>query len=131
MSSPENVCATNRQYLKPLGVLFRRARDARATGIGNVVGIEPASADPAVLVIFGEALLRERDHAVERAGAARAPHCLDADVLVVAGVVSLVKLMTPAELGADRVPQKLHHLDALLVIDAVRAAHIARQIGID
>ena len=48
-----------------------------------------------------------------------------------AGIVHLVELVAGAELGADGVPQKLHDLDALLVVDAVRAAHIARQIFVD
>src|SRR5690348_16976837 len=101
MSSPENVCAAIRQYLKLITVLLRRPVNAGATGIGHIIRIEPASAHPAVLVIFGKALLRERDHALERARGACAPHCLDANVLMIAGVVPLVELMTPAELGAD------------------------------
>src|ERR1044072_191931 len=39
---------------------------------------------------------------------------LRADVLVVARVVALVELVAPAELGAHRVPQELHHLHPLL-----------------
>jgi hypothetical protein len=50
---------------------------------------------------------------------------------VVAGVVALVKLVPPAELGADRVPQELHDLDPLLVADAVRAADILLQERVD
>src|SRR5215468_3348479 len=125
------VRAPARRFCTPYGASLRRARNAGAAGIRHIIRIEPGSADPAVLVIFGEALLGERNHTVERARAARTPHRLDANVLVVAGVVPLIELMTPAELGADRIPQELHHLDALLVVDAVRAAHIARQIGID
>src|SRR5437016_1964587 len=115
------ACDSNQSVAGPS--LLRRAGDPGAAGVGDIIRIEPRSADPAVLVVFGEALLRERDHPIERARGARAPHRLDADVLVVAGVVPLVELMAPAELAADRIPEKLHHLDALLVVDAVRAAH--------
>src|SRR5215467_14929404 len=80
--------------------LLRRTRDAGATGIGHVIRVEPGRSDPAILVVFGEALLGERDHAVERAGAACAPQRLDADVLVIAGVVPLVELVAAAKLGA-------------------------------
>src|SRR5262249_15421179 len=83
---------------------LRRTRDAGATGIGHVIRVEPGRSDPAILVVFGEALLGERDHAVERAGATCAPQRLDADVLVIAGVVPLVELVAAAKLGADRVP---------------------------
>ena len=50
---------------------------------------------------------------------------------MVAGVVHLIEFVAAAELGADRVPQELHHLDALLVADAVRATHIFREIFVD
>src|SRR5580658_11246334 len=82
--------------------------------------VEPGRIGPAVLVVVGHAVLGEADHAVEGARRARVPHRLDADVLVVAGVVALVELVARAELGTDRVPQELHDLDALLVADAVR-----------
>src|SRR5215472_14197798 len=93
--------------------------------------IEPGRIGPAVLVVVGHAVLGQPDHAVERARGARVPHRLDADVLVVAGVVALVELVAGTELGADRVPQELHDLDALLVADAVRAAHVAGEVLVD
>src|SRR5207249_12075007 len=62
---------------------------------------------PIFLVIFAEALVRQRDHAVERAGGPRIPHCLDADIFVIAGVIHLVELVAAAEFGPDRVPQEL------------------------
>ncbi len=50
---------------------------------------------------------------------------------MIAGVVHLVELVPAAEFGADRIPQELEHLDALLVADAVGAAHVAREILVD
>src|SRR5262245_28363549 len=110
---------------------LRRPRVLARSAIRHVIRIKPSRTDPAVLVVLSKALLRERDHAVERARGARVPHGVDADVLVVAGVVAFVELVTAAEFGADRVPEKLHDLDALLVIDAMRAAHIAREVFVD
>src|SRR5215470_17728583 len=52
----------------------------------------------------------EAAHPFERAACARVPHRLDANVLMVAGVVHLVKFMATTELGTDRVPEELHHL---------------------
>src|SRR4030095_63630 len=122
----------NRKSTSPKNaMLFRRARDAGNARIGDVIRIETGSVAPAVLVVIGQALLGEPDHAVERAARARVPHRLDADVLVVAGVVHLVELVAAAELGAHRVPKKLHHLDALLVTDAVRPAHVFGEILVD
>ena len=54
-----------------------------------------------------------------RSRAARMPQGLDANVLVVAGVVCFVEAVAAAELGADRIPQELHDFDALFVADAV------------
>src|SRR5437763_1737753 len=96
----------------------------RWPSLATSVRVEPAVADPALLVIFGHAAIDERRHPVEIAVAPRPGQRLDADVLVVAGIVALVELVAAAELAADRVPQQLHDLDALLVIDAVGAAHI-------
>src|SRR5437763_11132299 len=93
------------QDASPRYWLLRRALAAGHARIGHVVGIEPGIA-PAVLVVFGEARLRERGHAVERSGGARVPQRLNPDILVIAGVIHLVELVAAAELGADRVPQQ-------------------------
>src|SRR5438132_12711419 len=37
--------------------------DTHAACVSHVIRIEPGSTDPAVLIIFGKALLRQRDHA--------------------------------------------------------------------
>src|SRR5581483_5347797 len=66
--------------------LFGRAQPIRQPRIGNIARVEPRRIGPAVLVILGHTLLGERRHLVERAGAARIPQRLDADVLVIAGV---------------------------------------------
>src|SRR5262245_33153129 len=91
--------------------LLGRARLSRQPRIGDVAGIKPGVA-PALLVVFGETLVGEANHAVKGTGAARIPERLDADILVVAGVVHLVELVAAAELRADRIPQQLEHLDA-------------------
>src|SRR5262249_5437226 len=82
------------------GSRARRGRRRR-----RLARIEPGWVGPAVLVVVGHAVLGQPDHAIERARGARIPHRLDADVLVVAGVVALVELVAGAELGADRGPQ--------------------------
>src|SRR5436305_16688 len=101
------------------GNLFRGALDPGDRRIRDVVGVKPGGIAPAVFVVVRKTLLGQRDHAIEGAAGARAPQRLEADILVVAGVVHLVELVPAAKLRADRVPQELHYLDALLVIDAV------------
>src|SRR5262249_11294426 len=106
--SPASFATRQSLRLRP-----RRGRRGRL-----LARIEPSRIGPAVLVVVGHAVLGQPDHAVERTRGARVPHRLDADVLVVAGVVALVELVPGTELGADRVPQQLHDLDALLVAHA-------------
>src|SRR5262249_45154853 len=79
--------------------LLRRPCGARRK-VGYVVRIDPGRILPAALVVVRHAVVRERDHAVERAGTARVPHRLDADILVVAGIVHLIEFVAAAELGA-------------------------------
>src|SRR3954454_20411011 len=111
--------------------LLGGARGSRQAPVRNIVRADPGIAGPALLVIIGETLVGERDHPVIGARAARIEQRLDADVLVVAGVVDFVELVPAAELGPDRIPQELHDLDALAIADVVRAAHIFRQILVD
>src|SRR5437588_8892778 len=59
--------------------LLRRPLVSGHARIAHIVRIEPGAV-PAVFVVFGEALLGERDHAVHRSGRARVPERLDADV---------------------------------------------------
>src|SRR5215467_5871459 len=80
---------------------------------------KPRRISPAVLVVIGETLVGERDHAVQGSRAARMPQGLDANVLMVAGVVGFIQAVTATELGADCIPQELHDLDPLLVGDPV------------
>src|SRR6516162_7539411 len=93
----------------------RRAGDPRMRDIW----VEPRRVSPAVLVVVGQAPVGERNHAVQASGAARMPQGLDANVLMVAGVVGFVEAVAAAELRSDRVPQELHDLDPLLVTDPV------------
>src|SRR5262249_7424834 len=105
---------------KTSGLVLPHQADIAAVAIGGMA--------PAVLVIIGHALIGERFHLLERTVALRLLQLKHANELVAAGIVHLVKLVASAEFGADRVPQKLHDLDALLVVDAVRAAHIFGEI---
>src|SRR5262249_23096904 len=100
--------------------LFRCGRPTRWTsGCGATTRIEPSRIGPAGLVVIRHAGFGETDHLIECAGAAGVPHCLDANVLVVAGVVHLVQLVASAEFRADRVPEQLHDLDAFAIAHAV------------
>src|SRR5262249_52499777 len=94
-------------------------RPAGVAGLGDVTWVGPRRVSPAVLVVVGETPIRQRDHAVEGAGAARVPQGLDANVLMVAGVVGFVQAVATPEFATDRVPQELHDFDPLLVADAV------------
>src|SRR3984957_19335807 len=98
---------------------LRRAALPRQPGIGDVVRIEPRRARPAVFVVFRHALLGELRHVCKRTRRARIPKRLNTDILVITGIIALVEFMASAEFGADRIPQQLHHLDALLVVDAI------------
>src|SRR5262249_37522088 len=113
------------------GLLLRGTLDAGHGRIRDVIRVDPSGIAPTVLVVVGKALLGERAHALARTAGARVPQRLDADILVVTGVVHLVELVAAAELGADGVPQQLHHLDALFVADAVRTTHVLREILVD
>src|SRR3954447_19619422 len=105
------------------GSVFAQHGNVRAVAVGGML--------PAVLVVIGHAPLRERLHLLEGAGGLRVLQREDAHQLVAAGIVHLIELVARAELGADRIPQHLHDLDALLVIDAVGAADVAREILVD
>src|SRR5262245_51501900 len=80
-------------------ILLCCARRARRK-VRDIVRIDPGFVRPAMLVVAGEAGVGERDHAVEGARAAGVEEGLDADVLMVAGIIHLVELVASAELGA-------------------------------
>jgi len=107
------------------GPFFRVANPA------HIARIEITLADPAVLVVLRHALLGESHHLIERTRAACVEEGLEADHLIAACVVALVKLVPTAEFRAYRVPEQFHDLDPLLVFDPVRAAHILLQIFVD
>ena len=68
--------------------------------LATSVRVEPAVADPALLVIFGHAAVDQRRHPVEIAVAPRPGQRLDADILVIAGIVALVELVAGRLLGS-------------------------------
>src|SRR5712692_10536460 len=96
-------------------------------------GAEPARVDeifrlPPVEVVLGHARLGELLPAIVLAGAQRAEQGVAPDLLVAAGVVDLVQLVPPAELGADGVPQELHELDPLDRVDPARSSEVEVEV---
>src|SRR5690606_12362951 len=98
---------------------------------GEVVGIDEVGNRPTFEVVLCHALLRESLDTLGIAVRERAEQAVAADLLRAPAIVDLVELVTGAELGADRVPQKLHQLRALLSGVAVRAAHVAVDVRPD
>src|SRR6266550_3204637 len=106
--------------------VWRNARESIMSkgGVGAGLKTRPYSTDivrvdeiryrPAVQVVLGHALLGEslvlRACPRELGDHQR----LEADALVIAEVVAFVQLVAAAELGAERIPHQLHHLDAIL-----------------
>src|SRR5262245_22459749 len=100
IASKAPAMASSGRWSIQLMVCRRSLRGARGTArMGDVVRVEPRGVGPAVLVVIRHAFVGQRHHAIQRPGAARVPQRLDADVLVVAGVVHLVELVAAAELG--------------------------------
>src|SRR5712692_5910825 len=71
----------------------------------------PGLDDPPVKVIVRHALVGEGFEAIELLGNSGHGDDVQSDLLVVAGVVSLVELVPSAELGANGVPDQLEELD--------------------
>src|SRR5947207_4813813 len=94
----------------------------------NVVAAVVGGVLPAVLVVVGHAALGQRLHLLEPARSLCLVPRKEANQLMAAGVIHLVELVPRPELAADRVPQELHDLDALLVVDAVGAADVAGKV---
>src|SRR6267142_3400855 len=90
----------------------------------DVVRRDQIGRGPAVEIVLRHALLRESPEL--RGPAAVLGHLPrdQADGLGSARVVPLVQLVAAAELGADRVPQELHELDAIDRVGAVGAAQV-------
>src|SRR5215467_2421030 len=102
---------------------FAQHRDVGAIVVGGVT--------PTALVVVRHAAFGEGLHLFERAGSLRLLQSKQADQLVAASVVHFVELVAGAEFATDRIPQELHDLDALLVVDAVGATHVTLQILVD
>src|ERR1700682_20219 len=66
---------------------------------------------PAIQVVIRQTLVHEPGTLIENAGAAGEIHRVDANLLVIAGVVPLVEFVTPSKLGPDRVPHDLEEFD--------------------
>src|SRR5262249_60950064 len=93
-------------------------RRAESVRVGQVLRL------PAVDVVLAHAALGELLPAVVLARGEGTEQGVAADLLVAARVVDLVELVPAAELGADRVPQKLHELDPLDRVDTAGAAQV-------
>src|ERR1043166_9013908 len=102
--STASVPSSESNLLSKQGASLRGARGVRHARIGDVVRVEPGVANPALLVVVGHAGLGERYHLVVGAGALGIEQRLDADVLVVAGVVDLIELVARAERGSHPGP---------------------------
>src|SRR4051812_33434837 len=87
----------------------------------HVTRVDHVVHGPAVEVVLGHALLRVALHPVHGPVAAGHHVGLEPGELVRARVGPLVELVAAAELAADRVPQKLDHLDLALGVIAVGA----------
>src|SRR4029453_13932528 len=97
----------------------------------DVRGRNQVRRGPAVEVVLGHALLGE---SLELGGAAAVLRHLPGDEpngLGRSGVVALVELVTPAELGAHRAPTELHELDPVHRVGAVRAAQVLVEVRTD
>src|SRR5439155_21863878 len=62
-----------RSLVAPAHYSLGRVPGARPTGKGNVIRSNPCGVAPAILVVIAQTLLRQRNHAVKRAGSARIP----------------------------------------------------------
>src|SRR5262252_7524134 len=110
-----------------------RVRVAAPYQSGSTESARPRSVDqvlgrPPVEVVLRHAGLRELFPSVVLTRGEGAEQRVAADLLVAARVVDLVQLVPAAELGAHRVPQELHELDALDGVDAARAAEVAIEV---
>src|SRR5262249_19938169 len=104
-----------------------RPRPAGSEELG-ALGVDEVASRPAVEVVFRHARLGELFPAVVLPGRERPEEGVAPDFLVAARVVDLVELVPAAELGADRVPQELHELDAPHCVDTARTSQIEVQV---
>src|SRR5215471_4454110 len=95
----------------------------------RALGVDEVSSRPAIEVVFGHARLGELFPAVVLAGRERPEESVAPDLFVAARIVDLVELVPAGELGADRVPQELHELDAPHCVDTARTSQIEVQIS--
>src|SRR3984885_5020987 len=93
----------------------RRFHHSHLANQRNIAAVLIGRVLPAILVVIGHALLRQRFHLLELAGELRLLQREDAHQLVAARIVHLVELVAGAELGGDPGPQHFHDLDSVLV----------------
>src|SRR5581483_8463569 len=102
----------------------RPLRPRSAADDVDIPGVHQVARGPAVEVVILHAISNEvLQFLVEPAGLAREV-AFEPDVLVITRVVAFVELVASAELGSDRIPQKLHHLGPRVRILAERPAKI-------
>src|SRR5262245_44133331 len=127
---PADTTAMAKPYnnrLRSRRVYRRRQAQEDREDLG-ALGVDEVSSRPAIEVVFGHARLGELFPAVVLAGSERPEEGVTPDLFVAARIVDLVELVPAGELGADRVPQKLHELDAPHGVDTVRTAQIEVQV---
>src|SRR5438552_1942281 len=94
----------------------------------SLIPLAPRVLRPAVQAVIGQTLVHQPGALVENAGAAGEIHGVDANLLVIAGVVPLVEFVTSSKLGPDRVPYDLEEFDPFERCGA-RAAIVAVDEG--
>jgi hypothetical protein len=77
----------------------------------DVVRIDEIGNGPAIEVVLVETLFREVTIGFGQARGVLGREYLGADGLVIASIVALIEFVAAAELGADGIPEQLHHLD--------------------
>src|SRR5438105_6029172 len=77
----------------------------------SLIALTPGVRRPAVEVVIGQALVHQPGTLIEHAGAAGELQGIHANLLVIAGVVSLVQFVTPSKLGPYCVPYHFEEFD--------------------
>src|SRR6266511_553205 len=94
----------------------------------DVVRVDEVGHSPAVQVVLTHALLDKPLTGICHAIRHRREQHFHTNVLVVAGIIAIVQLMTSTELAADGIPQELHELYSILCVVAIGAAQIFVQV---
>src|SRR5579872_1604902 len=89
---------------------------SRVAGLSTICPLlvpEPGGIFPPVQTVIRHALIRERKTLVEDSALLRTGENIEANLLMVAGIIDFVEFVPGAEFRADGVPDQLEELDAL------------------